>query len=383
MALSIRFRGRGLAGVAAGILVGILGFSGSWAWAEDESAGAVYSLTNAADGNQLAVFQRNAQGGLTLAGMVPTGGLGTGGGLGNQGALVFGRSDQTLYAVNAGSDSLTVFRLGRDGPEVIQVIGSGGRRPISLAVGRDVLYVLNAGGGAGDMDQISGFQIHGQGRLQPLPNSTRPLSAANTGPAQVGFSGDGDTLVVTEKATNLIDTYRVGRDGSATGPIVQPSSGMEPFGFAFNRRGYLIVSEAFGGAAGASAASSYRLDPDTGMIAVVSPSVPTNQTAACWVAVTHNGEFAFTSNTGSGTVTGYSVARQTGALSRLNADGITGVTGGAPVDSATIGNRFLYVLVGSAAGPQVVAFRINSDGSLVSLGAVGGLPNGAIGLAAQ
>jgi hypothetical protein len=176
MALSIRFRGRWRAGVAVAVLVGILGFGAAWARADDESPGAVYSLTNAADCNQLAVFQRNAQGILTSAGMVPTGGVGTGGGLGSQGALVFGSRGRTLYAVNAGSDSLSVFRLRRDGPEVVQVIDAGGRRPISLAVRHHVLYVLNAGGGVGDLDQISGFQISDLGRLQPLPNSTRPLS---------------------------------------------------------------------------------------------------------------------------------------------------------------------------------------------------------------
>jgi 6-phosphogluconolactonase (cycloisomerase 2 family) len=296
---------------------------------------------------------------------------------------VFGRRGRTLYAVNAGSDSLSVFRIHRDGPELIQVIGSGGRRPISLAVRHDVLYVLNAGGAVGDVDQISGFAIEEQGRLEPLPNSTRPLSAANVGPAQAGFSPDGATLVVTEKATNLIDTYRVGRDGYASGPIIQMSAGMTPFGFAFNEQGYLIVSEAHGGPAGSSAVSSYRLDPDTGLLTAVSRSVPTNQTAACWVALTRNGEFAYTTNTGSGTVTGYSVAPQTGALSRLNADGITGVTGGAPIDSATIGDRFLYVLTVGSTGGQVVGFLINPDGSLVSLGAAAGLPASADGLAAR
>jgi 6-phosphogluconolactonase (cycloisomerase 2 family) len=349
----------------------------------DEPAGAVYSLTNAADGNQLAVYHRDPHGFLKPAGMVPTGGAGTGAGLGSQGALALGSGKRTLYAVNAGSDSITVFRLRHDGPEVAQVIDSAGRQPISLAVRHDVLYVLNAGGGAGDVDQISGFSIGHGGRLKPLPHSTRPLSTPSAGPAQVGFSEDGAALVVTEKSTDLIDTYLVGRDGLASGPISQASSGMTPFGFAFNKRGYLIVSEAFGGAAGASAVSSYRLDSSTGMIEVVSPSVPTNQTAACWIAVTRNGELAYTTNTGSGSVTGYCVAPRTGALSRLDADGITGVTGGSPIDAATIGDRLLYVLTVGPGGSQVVVFKIKPDGSLVPLDTVAGLPPGASGLAAE
>ncbi len=383
MGVLIPWRRRSLAGAVAGILVGLLGLGGPQALADDKPTGNVYTLTNAGDGNQLAVFHRNAQGGLMPLGMVPTGGLGTGGGLGSQGALALVPSTRTIYAVNAGSNSVTVFRLKSDGPRVIQVIGSGGYQPISLAVGSGVLYVLNAGGSVGGVDQITGFQIDGSGQLQLLRNSTRPLSVVDASPAQVGFNEDGDTLVVTEKGTNVIDTYRVGRNGYATGLMSQPSAGMTPYGFAFNEAGYLIVSEAFGGADGASAVSSYRLNSDTGRITVVSPSVPTTQTAACWIAVTRNGRFAYASNTGSGTVTGYSVASRTGALARLQADGISGVNGGAAIDAATVGDRFLYVLTHGPEASQLVGFRIDDSGSLTSLNTAGGLSSSAGGLAAD
>jgi 6-phosphogluconolactonase (cycloisomerase 2 family) len=381
MKLRIHGEGRWLAGVAATILT--VGLAAGAVRGDDGSPGAVYCLTNAAAGNQLAVFQRDAHGRLTLAGTVATGGLGTGAGLGSQGALVFGSKGRTLYAVNAGSDSITVFRLGAEGPEAIQVIDSGGRNPISLAARHDVLYVLNAGGDVGAVDQITGFQTGGGGQLQPRQGSTQPLSAANTNPAQVGFSQDERALVVTEKGTNLIDTYLVNRTGYASGPNSQPSSGMEPFGFAFNKKGFLIVSEAFGGAADASAVSSYGINSDTGLLTAISPSVPTNQTAACWIAITKTGTYAFSSNTGSGTITGYSIAPKTGALSLLNPNGITGVTGGAPADLATVGDGFLYVLTATSSDKQVVGFQIQKDGSLVSLGATGGLPTSAVGLAAK
>jgi 6-phosphogluconolactonase (cycloisomerase 2 family) len=381
MGLPIRSRGRWLDGVAAGILVFLFGWSAGWA--ADEPPGAVYCLTNAADSNQLAVFERNGHGALTPIGTVPTGGLGTGAGLGSQGALAFGHYGRTLYAVNAGSDNLTVFQLGGGGPQAIQLIDSRGRRPISVAVRRDLLYVLNAGGAAGDVDRISGFQIGTDGRLAPLAKSTRPLSAANTGPAQIGFSHDERVLVVTEKSTNLIDTYLVDRHGMATGPIMQASAGMTPFGFAFNRGGFLIVSEAFGGAADASAVSSYRLDSSTGLIAVVSQSVPTNQTAACWIAVARNGEVAYTTNTGSGTITGYRVSLHTGARTRVDANGITGITGDSPIDIGVVKNRFVYALTAAETDARVVGFRISHGGSLVPLGATPGLPASAIGLAAQ
>lgn len=95
--------------------------------------------------------------------------------------------------------------------------------------------------------------------LTPLADSTRPLSDAAASPAQISFSPNGRLLVVTEKATNRLATYTVDRDGRASGPMAYASAGMTPFGFAFTSRGYLIVSEAFGGAVDASAVSSYRL----------------------------------------------------------------------------------------------------------------------------
>ena len=122
----------------------------------------------------------------------------------------------------------------------------------------DTLYVLNNGSAAGDIDQITGFTIHqGSGKLSLINNSTQGLSSASVGPAQVQFNEDGKVLAVTEKNTNKIDTFLVDRHGRAGGAIVQPSSGMTPYGFAFNKAGFLIVSEAVGGAAGASTVSSF------------------------------------------------------------------------------------------------------------------------------
>jgi 6-phosphogluconolactonase (cycloisomerase 2 family) len=352
---------------------------------DDVSPGAVYTLSNEAGGNRLVVFRRNRHGGLTLEGTVATEGLGSGIGLGSQGALIFGHHKHALYAVNAGSNNLSVIEIGRQGPRMIQVVDSGGLQPISLTARTDTLYALNNGSAAGDVDQIAGFQIDPNSlKLSLLANSVRGLSAPAVGPAQLSFDREGKILVITEKTTNHIDTFLVDRNGYASGILVQPSSGMTPFGFALTRKGYLIVSEAFGGASGASAVSSYRIDSDTGMLHVVSPSVPTLQTAACWVAVTANGRFAYSTNTGSGTITGFLVHHD-GSLTRKNDNGITGVTGGAPIDAAVVGDKFLYVLSnGQDQGQSVVTgFEIEADGSLELIGSVGGLPGSAVGLAAM
>ncbi|MCI0349858.1 MAG: lactonase family protein [Acidobacteriales bacterium] len=345
-------------------------------------AGAVYTTTNSPNANAVVAFGRSANGVLTYAGAFPTGGRGTGAGLGNQGALILDPDGRRIFTVNAGSDDISVFTIGRDGLSLLQRISSGGRRPISLTATHRVLYVLNAGGLVGDTDNISGFSIGEDGRLTALPGSTQPLSAATTGPAQVQFSPDGSFLVVTEKATNRILLYPINKDGIAGPPTIRPSVGTTPFGFAFGKRDQLFVSEAFGGAPDASAISSY-LASGPSQLQAISPSVGTTESAACWVVVTNDGRFLYTTNTGSGTVSGYAIDFE-GAIALLNPDGRTGVTGpgSSPIDMAlTANSRFLYTL--NSANGTISGFRVESEGQLVSLAGAGGLPVNSNGLAAR
>jgi 6-phosphogluconolactonase len=348
-------------------------------WAEiRHGAGALFTMDNAAGGNHVLAYSRAADGSLSFLGEFATGGIGTGDGLGNQGALILSRSGHWLFACNAGSDEISVFRVTPQGLQLTNKVGSGGRRPISLTLHRNLLYVLNAGGLVGDADNVTAFLFF-DGELSPIAGSTRPLSAANTDPAQINFSPDGNVLVVTEKATNIIDTYSVNDDGVIEEHQQFASIGQTPFGFAF-RRDVLIVSEAFGGAADASAVSSYELADDGG-VQVISPSVPTTETAACWIVVTRNGRFAYASNTGSGTISGYRVVRN-GTLHLLNDDGVTGTTGPGPIDLAMSRNsRYLYSL--NSGDGTISAFRVNANGSLGALPGVGGIPAGANGLAVQ
>ena len=335
--------------------------------------GDVYTLTNKPAGNAVKAFDRAGDGSLAPAGEFATGGDGTGGGLGNQSAVVL--DGRHLFAVNPGSDSISAFEVKRDGLDLLDTDASGGDQPISLTVHRGLLYALNAGGNA----NISGFTVSKSGHLSPLARSTRPLSTAAPGPAQVSFDPSGELLVVTEKDTNLIDTYEVGRSGRPGVIESQASAGATPFGFAFDRRGHLIVSEAFGGAPDQSAVSSY--DVVDGLIEPITASAGTTETAACWIVVTHDGRFAYTSNTGSGSISGYRIGRD-GALSLLDADGVTGATGPGPIDMAlTRGGRFLYSL--NSGDGTISGFRVRFDGSLAPIGGASGLPDGANGLAAR
>ena len=170
--------------------------------------------------------------------------------------------------------------------------------PISATInGRDV-YVLNGGAA----NNVSGFRI-GRSGLEPVPGSTQPLSQEGAGGAQVSFTPDGRQLVVTEKNTNSIDTFRVRRDG-ADPAVVNASTGVTPFGFAFGRSGALLVSNANGGGDGASSVSSYAVQRDGGVVALDGPDA-TFQTSACWLVAT--GRYAYTANTGSASLTGYAV----------------------------------------------------------------------------
>jgi 6-phosphogluconolactonase (cycloisomerase 2 family) len=332
-------------------------------------------MTNATGSNEVVVFSRAADGTLTPAGTFPTGGQGTGAGLGTQGVLRLVQN-RLLFVSNAGTDDISVFAVNSTGLKLTNRFASGGARPVSLTVHGRLLYALNDGGNG----NIAGFYINRNGKASPIPNSIRPLSGNATGPAQIEFSPDGRYLVVTEKNTNQIDIYAVNGNGVASGPTTFASSGQTPFGFSFDHSGLLVVSEAFGGGLNLSAVSSYQITAD-GNLQVISGSVGTNQTAACWIAITENDKFAYATNTGSGSITGYRISRN-GNLSLLDADGRTGVTSGSPIDMAlSSGSRFLYAL--SRGNDQVSGFRVGRDGSLAPIGSVGGLAASVNGLAAK
>jgi 6-phosphogluconolactonase len=364
--------------LASGRIVGLLAIAVAAAFAAPAAAfdgsGTVYTSTNSAAGNEIRAFDRAPDGSLTPAGSFAAGGTGTGAGLGSQGAVALDDRAGRLFAVNAGSDNIASFKVTGRGLRLRDLEPSNGDRPISLTVHGDLLYVLNAGS-----DQISGFRIQGGGDLRPLAASTRSLSGMSVDPAQVQFNPAGNLLAVTEKATNRIDTVPIASDGRPGQLRSQPSAGETPFGFAFDPRGNLIVSEAFGSAPGASALSSYAVAPDGG-IAAISPVVRTGQTAACWVVVTENGRYAYTTNTGSGSISSYTVDAD-GSIALLESVAASTGTGSAPTDLALDHGRHLFVL-NSAAG-SVGAYGVRGDGRLVPVAVVGGLPAGSTGLAAR
>jgi 6-phosphogluconolactonase len=337
--------------------------------------GAVYTLNNSPAGNAVLGYHRAPDGSLTSIGSFATSGTGTGAGLGSQGSLILHLSNSILLAVSAGSNELSSFRVQENGSlQLINTVASGGTMPVSVTAYLRTVYVVNAGGNG----NIAGFRLSATGALSPIAGSSRPLSNNASGPAQIQFARQGRVLIVTEKMTNRISTYVVGAGGLATGPAVTPSSGQTPFGFGVFASGQAIISEAFGGAPDASAVSSYEVNAD-GSVNVVSGSVKTTETAACWIVITANGRYVYTTNTGSNSITGYQLSK--GQLTLLDADGKTATTSATPIDMAlSSGSQFLYAL--TSTGHAINAFTVNGDGSLTPVaGGVSGLPTGTVGLA--
>lgn len=374
---SIHRRQFGVAALALAI-AGLLSPTLSAAHDGPYSSGKVFTATNSPAGNELLVLGPDASGKLALLQRLPTQGLGSGAGLGSQGAVTLSDDGRHLFVVNAGSNTVSTFSLRGNGLTLDAVTDSGGLMPISVTERDGLVYVLNAGG-AGN---VAGFKLRHDG-LQPVAGSVRGLSAAGgTGPAQVGLSADGDTLLVTEKATNKLVSWRVGSHGTLGSMTVTPSAGVTPFGFAFDRRDRAVVSEAVGGAALGSSASSYRFsERSPAQPQLVSSAVPTLQTAACWVVITPDGRHAYTGNAGSSSISRFGLARD-GSLSLAEAAaGITGVGTGVTDLAISRSGRMLYAL--SPGATQIVAFDLGADGRLTPSSTATGLPARLVGLAAN
>jgi 6-phosphogluconolactonase len=354
-------------------------------------AGFVYTETNGAN-NAVSVFNRAANGSLTLAATVPTGG--SGGGVvsvGSQGALALSQDGRWLFVANEGDGSISVMERTASGLKAVGKVSTGGTLPVSITVSRNLVYVLNDGIHGASPAQpasITGFFFDNfRGALEPIPNSTRSLSVASptvpaAGPlaAEIHFDNSGLFLYVTEVGTNIIDTYSVNFDGTPSEDRIQQSFGDSPFAFAFDNRGNLFVTEVreAEGIGGTSAVTSYEQNRE-GILNAISGSVLDHQTAACWIAITPDGQYAYVVNTASAVISGYQVGFR-GELSLLG-NGVTAQTTRGPLDNAfSRDGRYLYDVTATGA---ILGFKVQADGSLTSLGLTVTAPAGSRGLVAE
>jgi 6-phosphogluconolactonase len=334
----------------------------------------VYLQTNDADRNQVVEFCRTAGGSLEKVGSCDTGGRGTGKPhLPSQSSVVV-TGDGGILVANAGSGDLSLFETTADGLRLADRADTGAETPTSVAEHRGLVYVLDNGSAS-----ISGFRISDR-KLEAISGSTRSLSTADADPAQIGFSPDGRVLVVTERGTNAITVFAVDEAGLPGDGTTFRSAGETPYGFDFTRDGTVVVTEAFGGAVGKAAASSYRLAGAA--LEPASGSVADTRSEVCWAAVTADGHFVYVTNFGDGTISSYAIgadgtielADPVAAATRMGEAGIR--------DEAISGDgEFLYAL--DADARRVHGWRIGADGSLDEIGSWDGLPATVAGLAAS
>ena len=308
------------------------------------SDGVLYTQTNDPNGNAVQRFDRGPNGALTPAGTFATGGAGLASLGGRQGAVELSDDGRYLYAVNAGSDSVSVFRAGRHRTRLIDTVSSRGVAPASVDEHDGRVYVLNSGG----TPSVTAYWRLPGGSLWPI--ATRELAAGAQGGAQVSVTPDGRSLVVSERVSNRLETLPLDRWGRPGAPVVTASSGAVPFGFGITQQGTIVVSEA-----GASSVSSYRLDA-AGSLRAVTASLLVGQGAACWVAVSPNGRFAYTGNAAGG-ISGFAIGRD-GSLTALGTTNL--VPSPRDLDFDETG-RFLHAV---SPGGQVTAYRVGNDGSL-------------------
>jgi 6-phosphogluconolactonase len=337
--------------------------------AQDErsnGAGAVFVMNNSVARNEIISFKRAADGSLQQDGTFATGGRGTGGvtdPLESQGSLTLSQDHSLLFAANGGSGEVSVFQVRGSSLALVDKKSSGGAEPNAVAQHGGLVYVLNVGGSS----NVVGFALNGDGHLKQIPNSTRFLTSNNSEAASLAFSPDGQFLVVTERATNNIDVFRIQNDGTL-GPIVV-NSDLEPgaFSVSFAPNGAALVSETGpAGGSNASTISSYSVLAN-GTISPISAGVATLGNANCWNAVTPNGRWVYVSNAASSTISGFRIG--TGALTPIG-ETVLGINppGAGNLDIAvTADSEFLYSL--NSGNGTIGIFGISQeDGSLTNVG---------------
>jgi 6-phosphogluconolactonase len=335
-----------------------------------DSAHAVFVMSNAADRNEVIAFARATDGSLQETHRFPTGGRGSGGNhdpLESQGSLTLSQDHSLLFAVNAGSGEVSVFRVHGSTLVLSDKVLSEGSEPNAIAQHGNLVYVVNTGGSS----NVAGFLLEGD-HLRYIKNSLTFLSTNTSGAASISLSPDGQFLAVTERLTNNIDVFRVLADGKLSPIVTSPSAGPGVFSVSFSPKGVAIVSETGpANVTNGSAVSSYEILPN-GTLSAISTSVPTLGAANCWNAVTPDGRFVYVSNAGSSTISGFAISA-TGVLSALPGTVVgENPNGAGNLDIAVSADgKFLYTL--NSSNGTIGIFAIQKDGTLSSVGSATGI----------
>jgi 6-phosphogluconolactonase len=332
----------------------------------------VFVMSNAADRNEVIAFSQSTDGHFYETGRYDTQGRGSGGitdPLQSQGSLTLSRDHALLFAANAGSGTVSVFQVFRSSLFLVDQVPSGSSEPLSVAQFGNFAYVLNSAGSG----SIVAFNLRPGGHLRQIENSTKYLTATNSGGSSLSISPNGGILAVTERVPDNIDTFSINSDGTLGAIVVNKSTAPGVFDAAFAPDGDLIISETGpAGGVDASAISSYRIQAN-GTLVAVSQSVPTLWQANCWNAVSPNGKWAYVSNAGSSTISGFSIG-QGGALTPIAGTLVgTNPEGSTNLDIAVSGDSKYVFTLNSSSG-TIGVFSIPSNGALSNVDEIDGLP---------
>jgi 6-phosphogluconolactonase len=360
-----------LASVVSLVAAAVVVLSPHRAAAQDGRGGAVFAMTNAASNNQINAYLRLEDGSLEFAGAFSTGGNGSGGTLdplGSQGSLALTPDHRLLFAVNAGSGTVSSFAVRGAQLTLVDTVPTDGGFPTSVAQVGSLLYVLNAGGNG----SVSGFRLLPNGHLLLIPHSTRSLGNSPSAPTDVVLSPNRQFLVVTESSVNKIAVFHVFPNGTLSNPVVSDSAGTVPFAAVFAPDGALIVGNVENNKTVSSTISSYQIDWN-GSLHVISNALPTGGSATCWDVIGRFGRSVYTSNPNNSTLSGFNIERN-GELTPIG-DGVVGQTpaGSTNIDiAASSDGRYLYTLYGATG--SIGIFAVQDEGGLANLGQQNGLP---------
>lgn len=333
----------------------------------------VYTITNPSGANAIAAYERNTQTGeLTFRTTYPTGGMGTGSVIDSQNPLIVNAEGTFLYAVNAGSNSISVMAIGEDGS--LELLGapvaSRGVEPASLALNGDLLYVANKGDGATPAN-YTGFRVNADGTLGRIKRRVE-LNIGDD-PTQILFNKAGDLLIGLRLGGRSIDCFAVVRQNGKLRRLAQLDNQTGPFAGVFNPTNdeQLIVSDVR-----LPGAVSYTVT-GAGEVNRITAVSNAPDRAACWIAIHKNGFYVWLANTGTNTLSLYTV-NHNGSLN-LMSNHSTLAFGRAPFEIILDKNsQFLYELNTRAGNQSIHVLRVTGDtinGGLEDV-ATAGIPEG-------
>lgn len=389
MKLRTTIRAASAAVITLGVGLGFTAAAGadgsSSIWSQTHSQ-ALFVETDASSGNTILSYHRASDGTISFDGSFATGGFGASATnivngvskpvadpLASQGGLTLVNNNQELIAVNAGSNTVTVFSV--DGTQLtpIQRISSGGLFPVSVASNGRFVTVLNAGGAG----SVAEFALFG-GRLSPLPGQVRSLGLGGVTPpdfhhgaGEVAYTPNGNFLIIATKlSTNGYDVFSVAPNGAlGATPAFTPAVNALPFSFVFDSAGNVVATEASN-----SSVTTYSVNTNGKLTEI--GTVPDGQGALCWISGA-NGYF-YGSNAGSGTVSSFD---EIGGVPQL-VNATAAIAHAGTIDSAiSPDGNVLYVESGGAG--TIDAYAIGAGGTLTQIETIFNIPVASEGIAAS